>query len=907
MAGLVDPRKLVERDELLDAAERLLTDAGRVESWSVTSGDIWTYFECKQQVKPAQGWKLHVTATPLSAAVVIGRVLPVLFERGVSFKMVRSKPLLARLNDAHAPRAASGKFITVYPSDDAEAVDLAAACDDATRGMTGPVILSDRQYTTKSIIYYRYGGFARRGHYDYNGRFVYTIQGPGGQPAPDLRTPWFSAPAWVQNPFDPDGQASAGVERPNAVILKTRYRITHALRHANKGGVYLASDLWTGEQVVVKEARPQVCMDRFGRDAVDSLKAEASNLERLAPLGVAARVLDFFEERNHHFLVLERLPGKSLRDLRKENDGPMEIRDVLRLARALSALLADCHRARMVVRDFTPNNIIVLPDGSLRVIDLELAHALGQTSPTGVAGATPGYASPQQMRGEAPCLADDSYSLAATLFFLATSRDPLFLPDAPKGRAVSDRVQAQLAAMCDDGFLPHEFPAPIVAGLSEHSSERWTASEVYAHLLSVPDNAAARARRPRGSTHAFWSLADGIVRDLTSFALGSIELTSPEEIVRSSCTGAQFDPCNVQYGAAGVGLFLLSVFTELDAAGRARVGDLARRVATVVRDKPLRPPGLYFGTAGAAWFLLEAGLTLHDEDLKEAASSLVIGLEPAPRRVDVTHGASGIGLALLHFFRRAGGTAYRDAAARLADDIVATAEESPMGSIWTQHASPGERGAAFYGFAHGNAGVAYFLLSVFLATGEPRYLDASVSAAETLVRSCEITGGYAYWPHGPERATKWTYWCNGSAGVGTSLLRLYKVTGDRRYRILAKQAAAAVHRHRWHVPFSQCHGLAGNAEFLLDMYQVLGDEEYREMAFDLADVLVAHRAVQHGRALFGDEGGASAAPDYAVGNSGIGAFFHRLRTNGPRLLMVDELAERPSPETPASAACLLAR
>ena len=618
---------------------------------------------------------------------------------------------------------------------------------------------------------------------------------------------------------------------------------------------------------------------------------------------MTARVLDAFAERDHHFLVLERLPGSSLREVRRPHDGPLPTTEVLRLARALCALLGACHDAGLIIRDFTPNNIIAQPDGAVRLIDPEIACPSGQTLPIGVGGFTPGYASPQQMRGETPSFADDSYSLAATLFFVATSRDPLFLRDTPAGRPTSERARVQLAAMCDAGMLPRDLVLAIVAGLSEAPEERWAPATVYAHLEAGADaspGVTVGAERASAGPHMSEPLEDDVVGDAAAVAFESIQRAGVDEIVRSSCAGTQYDPCCVQYGAAGVGLFLLSIFERLDATDRDRVGALARRVALATRSESSRPPGLYFGAAGAAWFLLDAGLTLHDDELLQAASELIGATAPLPGRADITHGASGIGLARLRWYLRGGGDHHLSASATLADDVIAAAEASPMGDVWPQRAGPGDRGSAYYGFAHGNAGIAYFLLSVYRATGERRYLDASVGAAETLVRSHVIRDGGAYWPHGPERPTLWTFWCNGSSGVGTLLVRLYEETGDPRYRALAVQAATAVYRHRWFVPLGQCHGLAGNAEFLLDMHQILGVDEYRGMASDLADVLFAHRAVRHGRNLFADESGVAAAPDYAVGMSGIGAFFHRLRAGGSRLLMVDELAARRPPAAGSS-------
>src|SRR5579883_270819 len=70
--------------------------------------------------QPAQGWKLHVSATPANAAAVLERCLPVLLEHGTPFKVVRSTPDLVAMNGGHYGHTQIGKFITVYPSNDAQ-------------------------------------------------------------------------------------------------------------------------------------------------------------------------------------------------------------------------------------------------------------------------------------------------------------------------------------------------------------------------------------------------------------------------------------------------------------------------------------------------------------------------------------------------------------------------------------------------------------------------------------------------------------------------------------------------------------------------------------------------------------------------------------------------------------------
>src|SRR4030095_5472072 len=107
----------------------------------------------------AQGWKLHVSAQPASAHTVLARCLPVLRHRHCSFKVAASAAVVSQLNAGIGGQSQIGKFITVYPATDVEAVQIAFDLDVATRGLAGPAIPSDRRLCGGSLVHYRFGSF----------------------------------------------------------------------------------------------------------------------------------------------------------------------------------------------------------------------------------------------------------------------------------------------------------------------------------------------------------------------------------------------------------------------------------------------------------------------------------------------------------------------------------------------------------------------------------------------------------------------------------------------------------------------------------------------------------------------------------------------------------------------------
>ena len=106
----------------------LLTEPGakaRVEPRDAWAGPVidpagsWLRMVHARAASPEQGWKLHVSASEASAMAVLERAAPVLLEHGANFKVAGSPRALHSLNTGEAGMSQIGKFITVYPDDDA--------------------------------------------------------------------------------------------------------------------------------------------------------------------------------------------------------------------------------------------------------------------------------------------------------------------------------------------------------------------------------------------------------------------------------------------------------------------------------------------------------------------------------------------------------------------------------------------------------------------------------------------------------------------------------------------------------------------------------------------------------------------------------------------------------------------
>ncbi|MFJ7154096.1 class IV lanthionine synthetase LanL [Streptomyces sp. NPDC101118] len=896
---------------LADVVRARLDRAGAT-GWRVQTGGFWCRVNPPRHRHRVQGWKLHLSATPLSAPEVLDRAARVLIGHGCAFKFAATVDGVRELGSRHAPRGGGGKFLTVYPeADEVRLRDLAAELHTATEGLPGPGILSDRRYRPGSLVHYRYGAFTGVPVLGNDGTYEAALLAPDGTLAPDPREAWYAPPAWApRDPFAAGDGAGVRRPRPGAVLLDGRYEVRKVVRHSFQGGVYRAVDRTSGADVVVKQGRAHAAADLTGRDARDARRHEARMMELLAHTGVTARPLGLFEQQGDLFLVQEAVPGTTLRRWAADRARPDQeswgpgVRSAVRLARDLTAAVAAVHAEGLVLRDLTPSNVMVTPEGSARLIDLELAVRPG--APV-VRSGTPGYLAPELRRapafGPAPGPAADLYGLGATLFCLVTGLDPVLPADEPEVRPVRERIGEWLDLLAPGNAAARALGPLVAALLDDDPARRPDPEAVRARLGAVRAEEEDRADPVRAASGGFGE--DELKRAVTDALEHLLATMDPADADRLWPTGpfaGRADPFTVQHGAAGVLGVLVRAATATAAGTDTRTGTAApdpalrEAVATAagwigrhVHREPRALPGLYFGRSGTAWALLEAGRLLGDPATEALARELALRVPVVSPNPDVCHGTSGAGLTQLRFWEATGDERFLARAREAADAVAGAAVERDGGVRWTVPAGfdSALAGVSHYGFAHGVAGCGTFLLAAGRSTGEERYLRLAGAAARTLAGAARLEGGAAYWPADDTRAAHRTHWCSGSSGIGTFLLRAGVANGDGALLSLARRAAEASYRTRRHASPAQCHGLAGDGDFLLDLADATGEESHRERARELAAFVRVRHALRDGRAVAPDETGAAVVADYGTGLSGVLAFLLRLRHGGRRLWLPD--------------------
>jgi lantibiotic modifying enzyme len=259
----------------------------------------------------------------------------------------------------------------------------------------------------------------------------------------------------------------------------------------------------------------------------------------------------------------------------------------------------------------------------------------------------------------------------------------------------------------------------------------------------------------------------------------------------------------------------------------------------------------------------------------------VAGIDPHGAESDLLDGLAGTALGLLALARMLGRDDLAAAAATVGEGLLATAQEDGGGLSWPS-TMPTKRNLT--GFSHGAAGIGYALLQLGAATGEDRFADAGERAFDYERDTYDAGAGNwpDYRDHAGTGGVGFVaYWCHGAPGIALSRLAALERTGRDRYRDEAESALAVVHgtvaRELEHGGgnYSLCHGLAGNAEILADGARALGGRwsEGQRLALDVA----AAGAETHGaRGRWPGGAGSVEAYGLLLGLAGIARFYARL-------------------------------
>ncbi len=201
-----------------------------------------------------------------------------------------------------------------------------------------------------------------------------------------------------------------------------RYQITREIARSNDI-VYEAFDPQLGRKLALKELALDVRVQEPERRLrIDRFFREARAAGNLSHPGIVT-IFDFGEDNGRYFIAMEYLEGETLKS-RISRMGPLPTEEAIRILSALCDAVEYAHARQIVHRDIKPDNIHLLPDGTVKITDFGIARMLGEQTIT-VAGqvfGTPSYMAPEQIRGAMVDARTDIFSLGLVLFEMLSGR-----------------------------------------------------------------------------------------------------------------------------------------------------------------------------------------------------------------------------------------------------------------------------------------------------------------------------------------------------------------------------------------------------------------------------------------------------------------------------------------------------
>jgi eukaryotic-like serine/threonine-protein kinase len=263
----------------------------------------------------------------------------------------------------------------------------------------------------------------------------------------------------------------------NAEVLSARYRIEQPIGQGGMASVYLAHDEELDRPVALKILAEHLAGDATFRDRFER---EARLAGRLSHPNVV-RVFDVGESEGRPFIVMEYVEGDTLAD-ELLRGGPLPAVRAVELAMQICNGLEAAHASGLVHRDVKPRNLLLRPDGVLKIADFGIARAAESTRLTeiGTILGTAAYLAPEQAQGLEATAAADLYSVGAVLYELLTGRVPYAATSL-----VELLAKQQAGAPAPIGDVPASLELAVLRCLEPDPAERPPSAGVLAAELAA--------------------------------------------------------------------------------------------------------------------------------------------------------------------------------------------------------------------------------------------------------------------------------------------------------------------------------------------------------------------------------------------------------------------------------------
>ena len=271
-------------------------------------------------------------------------------------------------------------------------------------------------------------------------------------------------------------------------LLGSRYEIIEKIGNGGMATVYKATDKVLKRNVAVKILRDEFTTDE---EFIKRFDVEAQSAARLTHPNIVS-IYDVGVEDNLHYIVMELIQGKTLKEIILKEKGPLPWKWSVNVAIQIASALETAHRNNIIHRDIKPHNIIITEDGIAKVTDFGIAKAVSNSTITAF-GTTIGsvhYFSPEHARGGFTDAKSDLYSLGVVLYEMVTGQLP-FDADTPVSVALKHMQEKPEEPIEVNPNVPVAVNKIIMKALQKDTTLRYqTATEMLDDLrksLKNPD------------------------------------------------------------------------------------------------------------------------------------------------------------------------------------------------------------------------------------------------------------------------------------------------------------------------------------------------------------------------------------------------------------------------------------
>ena len=256
-------------------------------------------------------------------------------------------------------------------------------------------------------------------------------------------------------------------------IVKERYEILQVLGEGGMAFVYKARDTQLERFVAIKTLKPnyvnqETFVDRFKREAKTAANLNHPNIVQIFDWGI----------EEEPYFVMEYIEGETLTSIISKNK-TISLSDILFIGAQVSSGLHAAHQKGLVHRDIKPGNIMITPDGKVKVTDFGIVSLQNEESDitkTGSVLGTASYISPEQAQGKPVSIESDLYSLGTVLYELITGRTP-FSGDSPISTATKHLTEKPEKLSTYRKDLPRGVENAILKLLEKATYDRFKSAE----------------------------------------------------------------------------------------------------------------------------------------------------------------------------------------------------------------------------------------------------------------------------------------------------------------------------------------------------------------------------------------------------------------------------------------------